>query len=51
MDEGLADPDPWHGFCLALEQIRELHAHDRDFTAAFMSAFPHAMDFAATRSY
>ena len=43
VDEGLADPDPWHGFCLVIEKICELHARDRGFTAAF----PRAMDFAA----
>ncbi|MEV6981383.1 helix-turn-helix domain-containing protein [Sphaerisporangium sp. NPDC051017] len=51
VDEGLADPDAWHGFCLVIERICELHAHDRGFTAAFMSAFPNAMDFAANREY
>ena len=50
-DEGLADPDPWHGFCLVLERICELHARDRGFTSAFMSAFPDAMDFAAGREH
>ncbi|MEV8436055.1 helix-turn-helix domain-containing protein [Actinosynnema sp. NPDC051121] len=51
VDEGLADPDPWHGFCLVIERICELHARDRGFTAAFMSTFPHAVDFAAIRAY
>jgi AcrR family transcriptional regulator len=51
VDEGLADPDPWHGFRLVIERICELHARDRGFTAAFMSTFPHAMDFAAIRAY
>jgi transcriptional regulator SbtR-like protein len=50
-DDGLADPDPWRGFCLAIERLCELHARDRGFTAAFMSAFPHAMDFAAGRQH
>jgi AcrR family transcriptional regulator len=50
LDEGLADPDPWRGFCRAIERICELHALDRGFTAAFMSTFPHAMDFAALRA-
>ena len=49
--EGLADPDPWHGFCLVIERICELHARNRGFTAAFMSAYPRAMDFAADREY
>jgi AcrR family transcriptional regulator len=51
VDEGLADPDPWHGFCLVIEKTCELHARNRGFTAAFMSAFPNAMDFAAGRAY
>ncbi len=50
-DEGLADPDPWHGFCLVIEKICELHARNRGFTTAFMSTFPDAMDFAAGREY
>jgi AcrR family transcriptional regulator len=51
VDEGLADPDPWHGFCLVLERICELHARNRGFTAAFMSAFPGALDVAAGRAH
>ncbi len=51
VDEGTADPDPWHGLCLVIEKICELHARDRGFTAAFMSAFPGAMDLAASRDY
>ncbi|MBY8857207.1 TetR/AcrR family transcriptional regulator [Nocardia sp. CA2R105] len=50
VDEGLADPDPWRGFCGAVEQLCELQARDHGFTAAFMSTFPHAMDFAAIRT-
>jgi hypothetical protein len=34
-----------------IEKICELHARDRGFTAAFISAFPNAMDFAADREY
>jgi AcrR family transcriptional regulator len=51
VDEGLAAPDPWQGFCLVIERICELHARNRGFTAAFMSAYPNAMDFAADRDY
>ncbi|MDA0179818.1 TetR/AcrR family transcriptional regulator [Solirubrobacter phytolaccae] len=47
--EGLADPDPWAGFRLVIEKVFDLHARDRGFPAAFMSAFPDAMDFAADR--
>jgi AcrR family transcriptional regulator len=51
VDEGLANPDPWHGFCLVIEEVCALHARDRGFTAAFMSAYPDAWDFAADREY
>jgi AcrR family transcriptional regulator len=51
VDEGLSDPDPWHGFCLVVEKICALHARDRGSTAAFISAYPNAVDFAADRGY
>jgi AcrR family transcriptional regulator len=51
VDEGLADPDPWHGFCLVIEKVCELHARNRGFTAAFMAAFPGTVDFAALRQH
>ena len=51
VDEGLADPDPWHGFCLVIEKTCELHARNRGFTAAFISTFPHAVDLAEVRDY
>ncbi|WP_232376291.1 TetR/AcrR family transcriptional regulator [Amycolatopsis aidingensis] len=50
VEEGLADPDPWHGFCVVIEKLCELQACDQGFTAAFMSTFPHAIDFAAVRT-
>lgn len=51
VDEGLADRDPWHGFCLVIEKMCELHARDRGFTAALVSTFPNAVDFEARREY
>lgn len=51
VDEGLADPDPWRGFCLVIEQICELHARDRGFTTAFMSTFPGAVDVSTGRDH
>ncbi|RZS32660.1 TetR family transcriptional regulator [Herbihabitans rhizosphaerae] len=48
-DEGLADPDPWRGFCLVIEKVCELQARDHGFTAAFMSTYPNAIDFTADR--
>ncbi|WP_191094160.1 TetR/AcrR family transcriptional regulator [Nocardia colli] len=50
VNEGLADPDPWHGLCVAVERLCELQAQDKGITAAFMSTFPHAMDFATIRA-
>lgn len=51
VDEALADPDPWRGFCRVVETTCEMHARDRGFTEAFMSAFPKALDFAENRAY
>jgi AcrR family transcriptional regulator len=51
VEEGLADPDPWRGFCLVIEKICELHARNRGFTAAFMSVFPDAVDVTAGRGH
>lgn len=51
VEEGLADPDPWHGLCLVIEKLCELHARNRGFATAFTSAFPHAMDLAAGREH
>jgi AcrR family transcriptional regulator len=49
VDAALADPDPWHGLRTVIEQVSVMHAEDRGFTAAFVSAFPHAVDFAQER--
>lgn len=49
VDEGLTDPDPWRGFCRVIEEVCELHAQDRGFTAAFVSAFPRAIEFTEAR--
>ncbi|WP_405667981.1 TetR/AcrR family transcriptional regulator [Streptomyces sp. NBC_01166] len=46
VDDGCADPDPWRGLCLVIEKICELHARDRGFSEAFMSAYPGAPDLA-----
>jgi len=51
VDEGLADPDPWRGFCRVIEKTCELHARNWQLTAAFAAAYPHAMNFAADRQY
>ncbi|MCR6487422.1 TetR/AcrR family transcriptional regulator [Amycolatopsis sp. OK19-0408] len=50
MAEGLADPDPWHGFRVAVEKLCRLQARDHGFATAFKAAFPRAVDFAALRA-
>ncbi|MFJ6573859.1 TetR/AcrR family transcriptional regulator [Streptomyces sp. NPDC091292] len=45
VDDALADPDPWRGFRTAIEKLCALHAADRGFTVAFLTAFPGAVDF------
>ncbi|MFD0023269.1 TetR/AcrR family transcriptional regulator [Streptomyces sp. NPDC058382] len=51
VEEGCADPDPWRGFRLVIEKICELHARDRGFTEAFLSAFPGETDVVESRTY
>ncbi|GAA0825509.1 TetR/AcrR family transcriptional regulator [Streptosporangium amethystogenes subsp. fukuiense] len=45
VDDALADPDPWHGFCTVIEKACTMQAVDRGFTAVFLSAFPGAIGF------
>ncbi|WP_318656322.1 SbtR family transcriptional regulator [Spongiactinospora rosea] len=40
LDEALADPDPWRGFCSLIEKVAEMQIADRGFTAAFLSRLP-----------
>jgi len=51
IDEALADPDPWHGFCLVIERLFELNARNRELAVAFTAAFPKAINFAADREH
>ncbi len=50
VEEGLADADPWHGLRTVIERVCVMHALDRGFTAAFVTAFPDAVDFAQERT-
>lgn len=50
VDDALADPDPWRGFCTVVEKICAMQAVDRGFTAAFVSAFPDSVDFEGVRA-
>ena len=50
VEEGLADPDAWRGLRTVIEHVCVLHALDRGFTAAFVTAFPQAVDFTEERT-
>lgn len=49
VDDALADPDPWHGFCSAIERVCAMQVADRGFSTAFLTAFPDAIDFERLR--
>ncbi|WP_220502526.1 TetR/AcrR family transcriptional regulator [Microbispora sp. H10885] len=49
VDDALADPDPWRGFCGAIEKVCAMQVADRGFTDAFLTAFPDAIDYERTR--
>jgi len=49
IDDGLADPDPWHGFCMVVEQVCAMQAVDRGLTAALVTTFPDVSAFDAMR--
>ncbi|MEQ4722957.1 helix-turn-helix domain-containing protein [Nonomuraea sp. B19D2] len=50
VDDALADPDPWRGFCTAVEKVCTMQAADRGFSAAFTAAFPDAVDIEQERN-
>ncbi|MGH8877342.1 MAG: TetR/AcrR family transcriptional regulator, partial [Stackebrandtia sp.] len=49
IDEALTDPDGWRAFATVLETVCHLQIADRGFAEAFLTAFPTAVDFEATR--
>jgi hypothetical protein len=49
IEDGLADPDPWHGLCRVIEDLCEVHSRNRGFTTAFTAMFPYAVDLTAER--
>ncbi|MET0237082.1 MAG: helix-turn-helix domain-containing protein, partial [Kibdelosporangium sp.] len=51
VDDALADPDPWHGFCAVLERVCAMQAADRGFSAAFAAAFPDVIDIERERDH
>jgi AcrR family transcriptional regulator len=40
VDEALADPDPWRGFCTLVEKVCAMQAVDRGFSAAVVASLP-----------
>ncbi|GHH76946.1 TetR family transcriptional regulator [Streptomyces sulfonofaciens] len=46
VDDALADPDPWRGFCTVVEKACAIQTVDRGFTGAFLSAVPEGAGFA-----
>jgi AcrR family transcriptional regulator len=51
VDDALADPDPWRGFCMVVQKACTMQALDRGFTAAFLSALPQTADFGRERDH
>lgn len=49
LDDALADPDPWGAFCRLVHEVCAMQARDRGFSAAFVTAFPHAAEFRELR--
>jgi AcrR family transcriptional regulator len=49
LDTALADPDPWRAFCRVIAEVCAMQARDRGFSAAFVTAFPHTVEFGALR--
>ena len=41
VEQGLAEADPWRGFCLVIEKLMEAHALDRGLSSAFTSRLPY----------
>jgi AcrR family transcriptional regulator len=42
IDDALADPDPWQGFCLYIERVCRMQADDRGFADVLTLTFPTA---------
>ena len=50
IDDALADPDPWHGFCGYIERVCAMQAEDRGFADVLTMTFPTAKRFEAERN-
>jgi len=49
VEEGCADPDPWHGFTGVIERLTALNVRNRGFVDAFLSASAGVAGFAQHR--
>ncbi|MET9261470.1 helix-turn-helix domain-containing protein [Amycolatopsis sp. NPDC004079] len=49
LDEALADPDPWRGFCRVIEEVCAMQARNHGFSAAIVTALPDQARFAEFR--
>ena len=49
IDDVLADPDPWHGFCAYVERVCQTQAEDRGFANVLTLTFPTAKAFEEDR--
>ncbi|WP_154794439.1 TetR/AcrR family transcriptional regulator [Occultella kanbiaonis] len=50
VEQALADPDPWHGFCTYVERVCGMQAADHGFTDVLTMTFPTAEALEAERS-
>jgi len=50
IDQALADPDPWHGFCSYIERVCAMQAADHGFTHVLTMTFPTAKSLEAERA-
>ena len=50
VQEALADPDPWRGFCRYVESVCEMQAADHGFSRVLIMTFPTAPEFEAERN-
>jgi AcrR family transcriptional regulator len=50
IDEALADPDPWNGFCTYMERVCRMQADDRGFADVLTMTFPTAKEFEEERN-
>lgn len=50
LDDAVADPDPWRGFCRLVEFVCATQIDDHGFTEAFLASFASEIDYEGRRS-